>query len=467
MSQIDLQPVKGTRDLYPEDMRVRTWLFGQWREVAKSFGFEEYDACVLEHAELYIRKAGDEITKQLYEFRDKGDRHVALRPELTPSFARMVMAKGASLPLPARWFSLPQCFRYEDTQKGRKREHYQWNMDIVGLASVAAEAELMAAQAEFCRRAGLQVTAGAEPEVVWKVSNRHVLGHFLECLGIDPNGDGKGNGDGSGSGAGSESGAGSDGLSGYGGPDIKPADQFAAVCVCIDKRGKIPDNAILDELLKVGVTPPVGQKILDLLDVRGLDKLAQMVPADNAGLLALRELHELAASFGIGHLLKIDLSVIRGLSYYTGTVWEVFAQVGTIRRAVAGGGRYDKLCEQLGGTAIPMVGFGFGDVVISELLAELGRLPTFDKGIDDVVFPMSGKEFAPANRIAASLRRQGRRVSVDYSGRRFKHVIERAENDGAKRLFILGGNEIKEGVVVERILGAAEKQERKVPLSEF
>lgn len=430
MSQIDLQPVKGTRDMYPEDMRVRTWLFGQWREVAHSFGFEEYDACVLEHAELYIRKAGDEITKQLYEFRDKGDRHVALRPELTPSFARMVMAKGASLQLPARWFSLPQCFRYEDTQKGRKREHYQWNMDIVGLASVAAEAELIAAQAEFCRRAGLNVAPGSEPEVVWKISNRQVLGHFLEGMGIN-------------------------------------GDQFAAVCVCIDKRDKIGDAATTAELAKVGATADQAAAILRLLDVRGLDALAEQVPADNAGLLALRELHDLAASFGIDHLLKIDLSVIRGLSYYTGTVWEVFAQVGSIRRAVAGGGRYDKLCEQLGGTAVPMVGFGFGDVVISELLEELGRLPPMSKGIDDVVFPMSAKEFAAANRIAASLRRQGRRVSVDYSGRRFKHVIERAENDGAKRLFILGGNEIKEGVVVERVLGGTEKQERKVPLTEF
>jgi len=430
MSQIDLQPVKGTRDMYPEDMRVRTWLFGQWREVAHSFGFEEYDACVLEHAELYIRKAGDEITKQLYEFRDKGDRHVALRPELTPSFARMVMAKGASLQMPARWFSLPQCFRYEDTQKGRKREHYQWNMDIVGLASVAAEAELIAAQAEFCRRAGLNVAPGSEPEVVWKISNRQVLGHFLEGMGIS-------------------------------------GDQFAAVCVCIDKRDKIGDAATTAELAKVGATANQAAAILRLLDVRGLDALAEQVPADNAGLLALRELHDLAASFGIDHLLKIDLSVIRGLSYYTGTVWEVFAQVGSIRRAVAGGGRYDKLCEQLGGTAVPMVGFGFGDVVISELLEELGRLPPMSKGIDDVVFPMSAKEFVPANRIAASLRRQGRRVSVDYSGRRFKHVIERAENDGAKRLFILGGNEIKEGVVVERVLGGTEKQERKVPLTEF
>ena len=430
MSQIDLQPVKGTRDLYPEDMRLRTWLFGQWRTVARSFGFEEYDACVLEHAELYIRKAGDEITRQLYEFRDKGDRHVALRPELTPSFARMVMAKGAALPLPARWFSLPQCFRYEDTQKGRKREHYQWNMDIVGLASVAAEAELMAAQAEFCRRAGLEVSAGSAPEVVWRVSNRQVLGHFLESLGI-------------------------------------AGEQFAPVCVCIDKRDKIGDEGTLAELAKVGIDAERGTKILGLLDVRGLEALAQVVPADNAGLLALTELMALADSFGIAHLLQIDLSVIRGLSYYTGTVWEVFAQVGTIRRAVAGGGRYDRLCEQLGGTAVPMVGFGFGDVVISELLAELGRLPPLPRGLDDVVYPMSAKEFVAANRIAAALRRQGRQVAVDYSGRRFKHVIERAEADGAKRLFILGGNEVKEGVVVERTLGGSERQERKVPLVEF
>ena len=428
MSQIDLQPVKGTRDVYPEDMRIRQWLFGQWREVARSFGYEEYDACVLEHAELYIRKAGDEITGQLYDFRDKGDRHLALRPELTPSFARMVMAKGSSLPLPARWFALPQCFRYEDTQKGRKREHYQWNMDVVGLASVAAEAELMAAQAEFCRRSGLQLD-GSEPEVVWRVSNRQVLGHFLAAMGID-------------------------------------GDQFAAVCVVIDKRDKIGDAATLVELAKVGIDGERGASILRLLDVRGLDALAQQVPADNPGFIALTELMALLEGWGIAHLIRIDLSVIRGLSYYTGTVWEVFAQVGSIRRAIAGGGRYDNLCAQLGGTAVPMVGFGFGDVVITELLDELGRLPVLGKGIDAVVFPMSAKEFPVANRIAASLRRSGKRIVVDYSGRRFKNAIERAEQDGAKILYILGGNEVKDGVVVERTLGA-ERVERKVPLGEF
>ncbi len=431
LSQIDTAPVKGTRDFYPEEMRVRTWLFGHFRAVARSFGYEEYDACVLEHADLYKRKAGDEVTRQLYDFQDKGQRHLSLRPEMTPSLARMIMAKGAALALPLRWYAIPQCFRYEETQKGRKREHFQWNMDVIGLESVAAEAELMAAQVAFCRAVGLNldVAAKPEPEAVWRVSNRQVLGHVLAAMGID-------------------------------------GERFAAVCVVIDKRGKVEDGEILRLLAVEGVSAEHGAAILRLLDVRGLDQLAEQVPADNPGLLALRELMALAEGWGIAHLIRIDLSVIRGLSYYTGTVWEVFAQVGSIRRAVAGGGRYDHLCAHLGGSSVPMVGFGFGDVVIGELLAELGRLPTFGKGIDDVVYPMSAKEFVVANRIAASLRGRGRAVAVDYSQRRFKNVIQRAEADGAARLFILGGNEVKDGVVVERTLGA-EKIERKVPLTEF
>ncbi len=429
MSQIDLEPVKGTRDFYPEDLRFRNWLFGHMRAVARSLGYEEYDACVLEHADLYIRKAGDEITRQLYDFKDKGDRHLSLRPELTPSLARMVMAKGASLALPVRWFAIPQCFRYEETQRGRKREHFQWNMDAVGVASVAAEAELMSAQAELCRRVGLKLEPGADPEVIWRVSNRQVLGHFLAGMGID-------------------------------------GELFAAVCVLIDKRGKISDAELSAELGKIGVDAGKAERILALLDVRGLDQLATQVPADNPGLLALRELTELAASLGIDHLIRIDLSVIRGLSYYTGTVWEVFAQAGTFRRAIAGGGRYDRLCEQLGGAAVPMVGFGFGDIPIREVLEELGRMPPLPRGLDDVVYPMGAKQFAVANRIAAHLRAQGRTVAVDYSLRRFKHVVQRAEDDGAQRLFILGGDEVAKGVCKVRRLGA-ERVETETPLAEL
>jgi histidyl-tRNA synthetase len=429
MSTIELQPVKGTRDFYPEDLRARTWLFAQWREVARQFGYEEYDVCVLEHVDLYTRKAGDEITSQLYEFKDKGDRHVALRPEMTPSLARLVLAKGAAMALPLRWFSLPQCFRYEQAQKGRKREHYQWNMDIIGLPGVAGEAELMAAQVAFLRRTGLNLEPGT-PDIVWKVSNRQVIQFFLEGLGIT-------------------------------------GETFAAVCVVIDKRDKIGNEATVIELGKLGVGIEAADKIIDLLNTTGLEQAAAKVPADNPGLIALKELLALAEAAGFAHLIKIDLSVIRGLSYYTGTVWEVFDATGAMPRAIAGGGRYDKLMETFGGQPTPMVGFGFGDVVILEILSERGLLPTFSRGIDDVVFPMGPPEFAVATRVATFLRTQGRAVTVDYSGKRFKAVIGRAEKDGAKRLLILGSNEVRDGVCVVRTLGGTERKEEKVPLKDL
>lgn len=154
-AMIDLQPPKGTRDFPPEEMRVRNWLFGHFRDVAKSFGFEEFDAPVLESEELYVRKAGEEITQQLYNFEDKGNRRVALRPELTPSFARLILQQGKSLALPAKWFAVGQCWRYERMTRGRRREHYQWNMDIVGVEGVEAEAELLAAITSFFARLGI------------------------------------------------------------------------------------------------------------------------------------------------------------------------------------------------------------------------------------------------------------------------------------------------------------------------
>ena len=167
---IDLQPPKGTRDFPPEEMRVRNWLFGHFREVARAFGFDEFDAPVLETEDLYVRKAGEEITQQLYNFEDKGGRRVALRPELTPSFARLILQQGKSLALPAKWFAVGQCWRYERMTRGRRREHYQWNMDIVGVEGVEAEAELLAAITTFFARLGI-----TSEDVGIKVSSRKVL----------------------------------------------------------------------------------------------------------------------------------------------------------------------------------------------------------------------------------------------------------------------------------------------------
>jgi histidyl-tRNA synthetase len=425
---IELQGVKGTRDFYPEDMRIRQWLFAHWRAVAERFGYEEYDACVLEHEELYIRKAGDEITGQLYNFADKGGRRVALRPEMTPSLARMVMAKGAALALPLRWYAIPQCFRYENMQRGRKREHFQWNMDIIGLPGVAAEAELMAAQVAFLARVGLD-TGRERPSVVIRVNNRQLIQELLLQRGID-------------------------------------GQLFPAVCVVIDKRDKIGDAATAAALHGLGIDASVATDILAVLSARGLEPVAALLPPDAPGLAALRTLHELADAYGFGHLLQIDLSVIRGLSYYTGLVWEVFATGGAFPRAIAGGGRYDRLVETLGGTPTPMVGFGFGDVVILEILADQGLLPPLARSVDDVIYPLTSRQFACAIELATALRAGQRRVSIDFSERRFKHAIQRAEQDGARRLLIIGEDEAASRTCTVRILGG-ERQEAKVPFAEL
>ncbi len=196
-AKLDTNPPKGTRDFYPEDMRLQTWLFSQWREVAKTYGFSEYDAPVLESESLYTRKAGEEVTEQLYNFVDKGDRAVALRPEMTPSLARMVMAKKGGLNLPLKWFSIPQCWRYERMTRGRRREHYQWNMDIWGVAGVETEAELLSAMVHFFEKVGL-----TSDDVGIKVNSRMVIGEVLSELGI-------------------------------------PEEKFAATCVLVDKLEKV------------------------------------------------------------------------------------------------------------------------------------------------------------------------------------------------------------------------------------
>ena len=198
---LDTNPPKGTRDFYPPDMRLRTWLFNQWRDVAALYGFSEYDAPVLESESLYTRKAGEEVTQQLYNFVDKGDRAVALRPEMTPSLARMVMAKKGGLNLPLKWFSIPQCWRYERMTRGRRREHYQWNMDIWGVDGIEAEAELLSAMVTFFKNVGL-----TSEDVGIKLNSRGVIGEVLTELGV-------------------------------------PEEKFAATCVLVDKLEKVSSLA--------------------------------------------------------------------------------------------------------------------------------------------------------------------------------------------------------------------------------
>jgi len=420
---IDTQPPRGTRDFMPDDMRLRNWLFNHFRQVSVAFGFEEFDAPVLESEELYVRKAGEEITTQLYNFEDKGGRRVALRPELTPSLARLVMQAGKSLVLPAKWFAVGQCWRYERMTRGRRREHYQWNMDIVGVAGVEAEAELLAAITTFFKAVGL-----SSKDVGIKVNNRKVLQAVLERYDT-------------------------------------PEELFAPVCVVVDKLEKLPREKIEAELTELGVSQEAMDGLLTSLSLTSLDALQEVLGEDNAALNELQTLFTLAEAYGYADWLVFDASVVRGLAYYTGTVFEAFDREGVLR-AICGGGRYDKLMSAFGGADQPMVGFGFGDAVIVELLKERGLMPELSASVQDVVIALGGPDMqVAATSVATQLRAQGRCVDLVIESKKMKWAFKHAERLDAARLIIVGENEWQNGTV--RVKQLATREEGDVLLADL
>jgi histidyl-tRNA synthetase len=414
--KLDTNPPKGTRDFYPEEMRLRTWLFDEWRSVAKTYGFSEYDAPVLESEALYTRKAGEEVTQQLYNFVDKGDRAVSLRPEMTPSLARMVMAKKGGLPLPLKWFSIPQCWRYERMTRGRRREHFQWNMDVWGVAGEEADAELLSAMVTFFRNVGL-----TSEDVGIKVNSRLVIGEILTELGI-------------------------------------PEEKFAATCVLVDKLEKVPIDAIQGDLEQLGLDRSVVEKLTDVLTVKSVGAIKDILGEESPAVKQITKLMTLCEGYGIDDWIVFDASVVRGLAYYTGVVFEAFDRKGVLR-AIAGGGRYDKLLETFGGDPTPAAGFGFGDAVIVELLKERDLLPSFKaSGIDSVVFAMNEDLYKPAVDVANRLRQTGQNVDLILESKKTKWVFKHADRIGAKYCVIIGSKEFENGEVAIKDLGGGEQQ---------
>ena len=413
--KLDLQPPRGTRDFYPEEMRVRNWLFGHWRQVAREHGFEEYDAPVLESEALYVRKAGEEVTEQLYNFEDKGGRRVALRPEMTPSLARMVMAKRNGLVLPVKWFSFPQCWRYERMTRGRRREHYQWNMDVWGVPGVEAEAELLSAITTFFDRVGLTAK-----DVGIKVNSRGVLMEVLAALGV-------------------------------------PEEKFAATCVLVDKLEKVPLSAIQDDLTALGLEEAVVLRLLEVIQSKDVEGLEKAIGKDSAALGQLRQLFEYARAYGFEEWLVLDASVVRGLAYYTGVVFEAFDRQGELR-AICGGGRYDKLLETFGGEALPAVGFGFGDAVIMELLESKNLVPALPLGLDALVFAMEPGLQTTAIAAATSLRSVGLAVDLQLEARKTKWAFKHADRLGAVYVVLVGAGEAAEGKVQVKHMATGQQE---------
>jgi histidyl-tRNA synthetase len=408
------QGVRGTRDFYPEDMRLRNWLFDNFDDAALLHGFEEYDAPVLEHEDLYTRKQGEEITQQLYNFQDKGDRKVALRPEMTPSLARMVMSRAGALPLPIKWYSIPQCWRYERTQRGRGREHYQWNVDIWGTNEISADAELISILVTFFDRVGL-----TEQDLVIRMSSRKVLEEVLGSLGIT-------------------------------------GDIFAQTCIIVDKMDKLPADVVSEQLASLGIEAKAIETIQSTLGIKDMDSLRSMLGEESPAVVELTSLFSALDAYGISEWIEFDASIVRGLAYYTGPVFEAHDRAGELR-AICGGGRYDKLLSTLGGKDLPATGFGFGDMVIMELLAEKGLVPELTSGNDDVVISLSPELRNAAMQVASSLRATGRSVDLVLEDKRLKWAFKHAERSGAQRLVMVMPDEWKDGKVRIKDLETSEE----------
>ena len=410
------QGVRGTRDFYPEDMRLRNWLFDNFDDAALLHGFQEYDAPVLESEELYTRKQGEEITQQLYNFKDKGDRKVALRPEMTPSLARMVMSRAGVLPMPIKWYSIPQCWRYERTQRGRGREHYQWNVDIWGTDAISADAELISVLVTFFKSVGL-----TEKDLVIKMSSRKVLEEVLGSLGLE-------------------------------------GDVFAKTCIIVDKMDKLPADVVSNQLSELGLEDSAIQTIQSTLAIKDMNSLEKNLGKESSAVMELTSLFSALDAYGISEWIEFDASIVRGLAYYTGPVFEAHDRAGELR-AICGGGRYDKLLSTLGGKDLPATGFGFGDMVIMELLAEKGLVPELIGGVDDVVIALSPELRNAAMSVATSLRNTGKSVDLVLEDKRLKWAFKHAERSGAQRLVMVMPDEWKEGKVKIKDLESGEEIE--------
>ena len=401
-TKISFEAPRGMRDFYPEDMVWRNRVFDAFRAAGEAAGFEPYDACVVESYELLARKAGEEVGEQIYHFRDKSDRHIALRAEMTPTLARMVAQRQGSLAFPIKWTTIAQCFRYERMTKGRKREHYQWNCDIVGEESVLAEVEVLGAACDALRRMGL---TNADFRV--HVSNRALLSELLAASGI-------------------------------------PAALHAQVFLALDKRGKMPDEEIAAMLRDGGVDDAGVKATFAIMDLKTLDAAEALAGAGSPAVAQLRELFRLAGIAGFAECLEFDISVIRGLSYYTGIVFECFDTQREFR-AIFGGGRYDNLLTTIGGDPATAVGLGFGDVVVTELLkARLGADAAAPKrGV--YVGWMFPEQRDAALALAAKLRAEGEIVNLALRKAKPKQFFSRAGASSCAKAVFLGPDDVAAG----------------------
>ncbi len=415
----------GFRDFYPDDLALRSHIFATWRAVAARYGFEEYDGPPLEPLDLYTRKSGAEIVGQLYAFEDKGGRQVALRPEMTPTLARMVAARANGLRKPIRWFSVPQLFRYERQQRGRLREHFQLNCDLIGEPGPLGDAELIALAVDIMRAFGL-----GPADVRVRLSDRRVLSALLHAAGV------------------AEAGLG---------------DAFQT----IDKIERMRRDELAGQLKGVGFDSLQIEAIFRIASLRGLAAVraeATAVGAESEALAPLEAVVAALEAMGLGAFIEVDCSIVRGLAYYTGTVFEVFDTARSLR-AIAGGGRYDTLLDELGGVDLPALGFGMGDVVLAELLKDRGAALPGAAAVSVFVAAVPEEDRPHVLRIAHELRDAGLSVEYALAAQPLGKQLKLADARGARLAVVVGPDDRARGEVVLKDL--RQKGQRPVPASQI
>jgi histidyl-tRNA synthetase len=402
-----IQAVKGTRDFYPEAMAFRNWLYGKVRAISERFGYQEWEAPMLERLELYAAKSGEELVKeQSFVLTDRGGDELALRPELTPSLARMIAQRQASLILPVRWFSFGPFWRYERPQRGRSREFFQWNIDLLGADAPAADGEIVAIGAEFLCSLGLSAD-----EVVIRLNSRRLMERKLAQIGVG---------------------------------DDRRLDIFRL----IDRRDKLPPDKWEEWALEIGLSAGQLEALKSLLGNSALwqesDELCQVFGT--------------AEALGLADYLLFDASIVRGLDYYTGPVFEAYDRARRFR-AVFGGGRYDNLVADVGGDRITGVGFAMGDVIIELLLERLGKRPDLPASPSRVLVTLFGADLAPQTlALATRLRRAGINAEQYLGPDRLSKQIRYADRKGIPWIAILGPDELAAGRVVLKRLASGEQQ---------
>ena len=426
MSKPIFARLPGFRDFVPEDFAFREHILDAWRRVARRYGFAQYDGPPLEPLALYVEKSGEEIVGQLYNFQDKGEREVSLRPEMTPSLARILAEHGRSVAKPIRWFSVPQLFRYERQQRGRLKEHFQWNVDIVGEEGISADVEVLAVGLDGLRELGL----GPE-DILARVSDRRLLSAVLSAFGVEE-------------------------------------ERLASAFTIIDKLERAnPDRSLERLQTEAGLSDAKAGEALDLFTAGTLEAIASRMGGHDG---VAPELERLEGYFGqlkamgLGAYVEFDLRIVRGLAYYTGIVFELFDRKGELR-AICGGGRYDRLLELVGGDPLPAVGFGMGDVVLGELIRDRGLVPEARPEVDFYIVIIGEEHRELALSIAHANRDKGRSVLYGLRDQSVRKQFTSAGNAGAKDVIVLGPDEVARGHAVVRNMASGE--EREVSLEEL